>query len=970
MKKRPKQKRVQPVISFILVMIVLCSFFNTFHTVAGAEEKRIVKVAFFPMEGYHEKGQDGSYEGMDVEYLNTLCEYTGWEINYVDCESWDDALYRLENKEVDLVGSAQYSLTRAEKFCYADLSSGYTYGAIAVNKENTLAYEDFDAMKDISYGVVKTYVRKAEFYEYLMNNGIANPKVTEFESTAELLLALEHGAIDAMVHTLTEIREGQRLIGRFAPMPFYYISYYGNDALMLELNQALADIKINHPELETSLMNKYYQSRLDSTLFLTLEEQNYIKMNPMLAIGYIQDQYPFSYEKDGEFMGLSRKLMEDSLVAAGFTPKYHGYQNQKEAIEALHTGEVQLLAYCGERRQDIQEENLAVLKEYAEMPLVVLMDKEESLNDIRVLATVHCMLPEMENAAIGTKAKVMVCDTQSACLRAMEEGIVNAVLCSGYLAQYLLSMEYQYSELEIKTVLNSAHRVSAVMLKDGEPLLQQIALKTIPEIETEQINEYMLGENVFQTLSLKSFLRAHSVAIILGLLVLIFVIIVIAARMIRNGKQIQELMYKDTRIDIWNLNYLFYWGEHRILPERKDNYAVVVLNISQFRRYNIIFGWDAGEQLLIMVAKLLLKKVDANKEIRARHQGDRFVLLLAWEDWTQFQRRIKELKEEIEQRIYSSTENKLNLEVGVYAIPQESSDLHDALNCANQALDFAQKDSGIVYYDDTLEGMIREKHEQETLLETVEVSKHFIAYYQPKVDIRTKEIVGAEALVRFADPSANGAIRAPGFFVPYYEQTGKIMEIDFFILESTCRMLCRRIEEGKKIVPVSCNFSRKHFLQPDFPERFEQVLNYYGISKEMIELEITETLVVEELQYSTVKKTLETLKQKNIHLSIDDFGAGYSSLGIFEQIPASVIKLDRSFLLNKENRERQEKIMRGIVKLGLELDAQIVCEGVETEEDVKLMHEIGAYVAQGYYYSKPLPESEFEEKLNMAVNQW
>ena len=963
MEQKEKKRRVRLVISILLISMVVCSFFNALK-VAEAEEKRIVKVAFFPMDGYHEKGQNGIYEGMDVEYLDALCEYTGWEIVYVECASWDDALKLLENKEVDLVGSAQYSISRAEKFQYADLSSGYTYGAIAVNKDNTLAYEDFDAMKNISYGIVQTYVRKGEFYEYLKSNGIINPKVTEFDTTAELLSALANGSIDAMVHTLTEIREGQRLIGRFAPMPFYYISYYGNDELMMELNQAVADLKINYPELETFLMNKYYQSRLDGTLFLTLEEQRYIEEHPVLSVGYLQGQYPFSYEENGEFMGLSRVLMEESLAEVGFTPEYYGYTSQEKAFEALHAGEVQMLAYCGEQKESIRKENLVVLKEYAEIPLVVLMDKAENLNNIRVLATVHCMVPKLENNTIGNQIEVRVFDTQSECLDAMENGLVNAVLCSGYLAQYLLSMEYQYRELEIKTVLSDSHQISAVMLQEGEALLKQIAQKMITTIETKQIDEYMLGENAFQSLSLERFIRANSVVIISILLVLMLVIAVIAARMIRNSVQIQKLMYKDTRIDIWNLNYFFYKGEHKILPERKDNYAVVILNILQFRRYNIIYGWDAGEQLLSLVANVLLKEVNVSKEIRARHQGDRFVLLLAWEEWEKFQYRIRKLKEDIEQSIYRNTENKLNVEVGVYAIPQISCDLHEAFNCANQALDFTRKESGIVYYDDTLEGMIREKHEQETLLETVEVAKHFLAYYQPKVDIRTKKIIGAEALVRFADPSADGVIRAPGFFVPYYEQTGKILEIDFFVFETVCQMLRRRIDEGKNVVPVSCNFSRKHFLQPGFPERFETILHRYNISKEMIELEITETLVVEELQYSTVKKTLDILKQKDIRLSIDDFGAGYSSLGVFEQIPASVIKLDRSFLLNKENRERQVKIMRGIVKLGKELDAQIVCEGVETEEDIKLMQEIGVYVAQGYYYFKPIPEAAFEEKLD------
>ena len=199
--------------------------------------------------------------------------------------------------------------------------------------------------------------------------------------------------------------------------------------------------------------------------------------------------------------------------------------------------------------------------------------------------------------------------------------------------------------------------------------------------------------------------------------------------------------------------------------------------------------------------------------------------------------------------------------------------------------------------------------------------------------------------------------------MPYYEQTGKITEIDFFVFESVCKMLRRRLDAGLPVVTISCNFSRMHFIKPDFPEHLLEIFERYQISKDLIEIEITETLIVEELQQHMVKKTLNILKEKGIRLSIDDFGAGYSSLGIFEQIPASVIKLDRSFLLNQEDRDRQVKIMRGIVKLGEELEAQIVCEGVETEADVNLMKEIGAYVAQGYFYSKPVPEVDFEEKL-------
>ena len=303
--------------------------------------------------------------------------------------------------------------------------------------------------------------------------------------------------------------------------------------------------------------------------------------------------------------------------------------------------------------------------------------------------------------------------------------------------------------------------------------------------------------------------------------------------------------------------------------------------------------------------------------------------------------------------------------MGIYYLPKESKDLRLAISYANQALDYAGNAKGeeVKVYDEELEEKLKERHEREKVLEAADINRDFVTYYQPKVDIRDGKIVGAEALVRFRDPTDGGKVKAPGYFVPYYEQTGRITEIDFFVYESVCKLLRRRLDEGLPVVTVSCNFSRMHFIRPGFPERFMEVLNRYQISKELIEVEITETMVVEELQYHTVKKNLDTLQDMGIHLSIDDFGSGYSSLGIFEQIPASVVKLDRSFLLNQENRDRQVKIMRGIVKLSDELNAQVVCEGVETQEDVSLMKEIGAYVAQGYFYSRPIPEEEFEKQL-------
>ena len=217
----------------ILIVTVSMPFFWS-GTAKASNTKRTVKVGFFPMQGYNDIDENGNVSGMDVDYLEEVCRYTGWEIEYVQCGSWDDALKKLEEHKVDLVGSAQYSGARAAKYRYASLASGYTYGMLAVKGDSLYAYEDFDQMKDLTYGMVESYVRKPEFMQYMSAHGIVDFELKTYENTAALANALETGEIDVFVHSFMEIRDGWRVMGRFAPMPFYYITYQGNDELLME----------------------------------------------------------------------------------------------------------------------------------------------------------------------------------------------------------------------------------------------------------------------------------------------------------------------------------------------------------------------------------------------------------------------------------------------------------------------------------------------------------------------------------------------------------------------------------------------------------------------------------------------------------------------------------------------------------------------------------------------------------------
>ncbi len=939
-------------------LLVLCPH-------ALGQEARAVRVAFFPMEGYHIRQADGSYGGMDVEYLNAVCLHAGWKTEYVECASWEEALRLLSERRVDLVGSAQYSPSRGEEYLYADLASGYTFGVIATNADGTLAYEDFQAMRDCVFGMVRGYVRSSEFRQYMADNGVPDPAVREYETTARLQQALADGEIDALVHTFTEIRKGQRLVGRFAPQPFYYITWRGNEELLSELNHAIAHLKLEQPSLEMELMNRFYYDRFDRLTLLTTEEKAYLKEKGTLAVGYVAGHYPFSYLHfdDGQFRGMCRDILEEGLSGMEVELSYQRVQNEREAKQALLDGEIDLLLYCTGSADALAAEGLRMANKYADVPLVLVMRAQQNISDLRTAAVSSSLEQEALGETGVSDIAVRITASQRESLQSVVDGEADAAVCDTYLAEDLIRTQQRFEDLQIKAVLSTEHPICVAVRGDNAPLARVLS-KALHPIETREILKYMMRENAYP-LNIKGFVREHSVTLLTILLALVVLAGVIIFLIARDKRKIQKLMYKDTALDIWNMNYLLYWGGKKLLPQKKS-YAVVCLHMLHFRRFNSIYGWSAGDRLLGDVARSLKAEIDKGNEICARDRGNHFVLLLCYQDREALLSRLQGMLRRIQGCILESTGNHLHIKMGVYFLPRGSMDLKEAVSHADRALEAGENrhSSEILAYNDQLDQAIKERHEREKLLDAVDPRKDFVNFYQAKVDVTTGRVVGAEALVRFLNPAKGGELTSPGFFVPYYEQTGKITEIDFAVCETACSMLRRRLDAGKPVVPISCNFSRLHFFKPDFVERLEAVITRYRIPRELIEMEITETLILEEMHQGMVINTLRELDKRQIRVAIDDFGSGYSSLGVFARVPASVVKLDRSFMTELAEHTRQVAILRGIVKLVDELKAQVVCEGVETETDVALMREIGATVAQGFFYAKPVPEDAFERRLD------
>ena len=241
----------------------------------------------------------------------------------------------------------------------------------------------------------------------------------------------------------------------------------------------------------------------------------------------------------------------------------------------------------------------------------------------------------------------------------------------------------------------------------------------------------------------------------------------------------------------------------------------------------------------------------------------------------------------------------------------------------------------------------------------------FYVVYQPKIQLSTEKIVGAEALVRWRNPTLG--LLSPDQFIPLFEKNGFVKKLDFYVYEEVFKFLHYLKENNFPLVPVSINMSRKHNSPDRFIHDFMEIFRRYDISPSLVQVELLEHSVMEK---TDLLETTELLHKEGFTVAIDDFGTGESSLTMLSKIPVDVLKFDKSFLQESMSGPmdiKTQKFIRGLIEISKELDKMTVFEGVETEEQKNFLKENNCDLVQGYYYSKPLVQEDFEKFLMSHV---
>jgi len=307
----------------------------------------------------------------------------------------------------------------------------------------------------------------------------------------------------------------------------------------------------------------------------------------------------------------------------------------------------------------------------------------------------------------------------------------------------------------------------------------------------------------------------------------------------------------------------------------------------------------------------------------------------------------------------------VNLKGGICRL-ESAEDFETAVHRAELAISEAYEAGKLVCaYDAKLEKQLSRRHMIEAAMEQALRQKEFQVWLQPKYDFQSRKTIGAEALVRWQSPTMG--FMPPGEFINIFEDNGFIIPLDNYVLETTCAMQQRRRAEGRKIVPISVNQSRMHFLQDGYMLYMKKVKDEYDLVPGMIELELTETafsFIDHPDRRDQALRIISTLHRLGFQLSMDDFGSGYSSLDLLNLLPLDVMKIDKTLVSDPEGGERMRKILEASVNLGTKLGMNVICEGIETEAQEKVLTECGCHYGQGYLYSKPIPMEEFEKFLD------
>ena len=954
-----------------LAALLLCILLGASVLPPGAalahDTQKVVRVGWFD-SSYNTVDPFGRRSGYAYEYQLKIAAYTGWSYEYVT-GSWSELLSMLIKGDIDLMSDVSYTAERSERMLFPELPMGAEEYYLFVSPETQgISSADISTLNGKRIGVNKDSIQADFYLEWAKRNGVEAELVKLTGSEDESLRMLETGELDAYV-TVDSFTDPSRAVpvAKVGSSDFFFAVNKNRPDLLKDLNSAMSRLQGENRYFNQQMFERYMKTA-GANAFLTADELSWLSAHGTIRVGY-QDNYLAFCAADktsGELTGAMKDYLDSAsacLENARLSFSARAYPTMEDAVSAMKNGEVDcvfpanLSGYDGEKLGIVMTPPLIRTDIYA---VVRQSDLNTFTNREHVIVAVNEGNPNYETFLLDhypNWQKVYYTSTAD-CLKAVSERVADCVLISSYRYNNI----YRQCEKHHLTTIPTGLEMDYCLTVDkGEKELYSILSKMVCLVPTSTFNSalsYYITEDA--KLSLGDFIEDNLTGVMIGITLVVLAILFLLLRSMRAERRAKQLI-SATEIDslsgLYNRDYFFQYANRTFREHPDMPMDAVVLNIEQFHSINALNGRDFGDQILRVLGSELHSIAEGAGGIAGRFGADRF------DCYCRHAEDYQAVFDRLQSKVDAMSPNaSVILRMGV-ALGQpgiEPVQLFDRARIACTQARGHFKERLIVFDEKVRERELLDQrliNDLRRALDNYELEVH----YQPKFDVvtETPRLVSAEALVRWQHPELG--LIAPDVFVPLFERCGKISEMDKYVWSEAGRQIARWQAHFGRTIPVSVNLSRVDVFDPTLEKNLDDIIRQNGLERDALKLELTESAYTENAEQ--VIRVVEGLRQKGYTVEMDDFGTGYSSLNMLSAMPVDVLKMDRTFIRNMENNERDVQLVALILGIARNLKIPVIAEGVETEAQLQILRNLGCTLVQGYYFSRPLHPTEFEAVL-------
>lgn len=928
-------------------------------------KNKTIRIAYFSLPGFFSV-HNGVASGYVPDALSLIARYTGWKYEYVEA-SVEDLPRLLREGRADLACGLTYTAERSKIYRFSKIPVGYMHTALHVPMDSPISYADYASFNGMRIGFFNHSQAIDRMRAYGMyRNFTFSPRI--FQSQEAMRQALENGEIDGYVNGIIN-SSGTKVAVNVAMDAFFFISSKEDREIIPSVDEAMRNILLNHPEFLAKQAENFLNRTPGSTILFNRKEREYLKTSPVLRVAYSAKQEMMVPDLGSNFMLELFSLLEKK---SGIRFEKIAFPSYRDALLAVKEGKADIVTDISPLTTLPDQFGITPTRVYYNSPILLRIHKD-SPPQIGKGCTIGATEEQIAFIPQYTKSypndTVTTYQTWEDCYAAFKRGEIDA--CLWPYPSALPSEELEQGET---IVTSQAYYSISLGVSNQTPPDALSTLNTVISgtagADIDALRFRSAPRNFWDAVLTYRWEISTGFVLLLFMLSLLF---------FRESHRRDEAIKKSLSIDPVTggpNRGKFQKEAEKFLSTMEKNSYLSCININRLKQFNQIYGGASGDDLLRFIYKELRTHI-TSEELCAYTGSGHFLLLLCDGDNTTHSQRINDLLKKIDKTATEHFQYAVRFSCGSTAIDGEllKKQLRQEKLCNISRFIFQAESAESTaknqltgpqfrLYDESIGKGEMKVSELESQMRTALESGEFTVYMQPQINLKTKALHGAEALIRWR--KEDGRIIPPDEFIPIFEQNGFIRDIDLYVLDMVCGWIRQRLEAGKKCPPISVNQSKVLLYREDYVKTLLEIIRRHHVPLRLLHMEVTESMAY--LDEHTFQNTLSRLRQNDISVHLDDFGKGYSSLSMLQSLHFDTIKLDKEFLRGTGRRESKTwPIISSISGLANALGVGILCEGVETHEQVLRLVDAGCLYGQGYFFAKPMPLKDFETFVDKSV---